>query len=84
MENKTKMRDYDKDPIIIKDYGAYFQASFLMLLISLLIFLWIVDLQNNRFQNMNIYSFNLLDLLLVFYFVYGFFIMHISFRIGFD
>jgi hypothetical protein len=28
--NSYVPRDYDKDPIVIKDYGAYFQLSFIM------------------------------------------------------
>lgn len=62
MEDKQQVRDYDKDPIVIKDYGAYFQANFLMLLILVVLLLWINDYQNNRFQNINLYSFEFIRL----------------------
>lgn len=73
-EKESNMkRNYDKEPIIIKDYGAYFQASFLMLLVPLLIILWIGDYQNNRFQNMNLYSFEFIRLVISLAFCLWFF-----------
>jgi hypothetical protein len=66
-------RDYDKNPIVIKDYGAYFQASFLMLLIPLLVILWIEDFKNGRFQNINIYSFEFIRFLVSVLFCFWFF-----------
>lgn len=50
-------RDYDRNAVVIKDYGAYFQAGFLMLLLPLILILWIGDFQNGRFEKINFYSF---------------------------
>ena len=56
VQNNTQ-RDYDKDPIVIKDYGAYFQASSVILLVLILVVLFIEDFQSYRFQNLDVYSF---------------------------
>lgn len=49
-------RDYDKDPIVIKDYGAYFQLSFIMLIFLVVIVLWAFDFKNGRFETIEFNS----------------------------
>lgn len=55
--NQRKSRDYDKESIVIKDYGAYFQLSFLMLIFLVVLILWIFDLKNARFETIEFNSF---------------------------
>ena len=57
MESSKQVRDYDKDPIVIKNYAVYFQGSLFFMLIMVVIYLWIGDFKNGRFERMNFYSF---------------------------
>ncbi len=77
MEDRKRnniQRDYDKEPIIIKDYGAYFQLSFLMLVFLLVLILWILDFKDLRFETIKFNSFESFRILIVgvlmFWFVY--------------
>jgi len=56
-DTRNKQRDYDKEPIVIKNYAVYFQGALLYMLALVLIYLWIGDLQNGRFEKMDYYSF---------------------------
>ncbi|MDM5264321.1 hypothetical protein PF327_08955 [Sulfurovum sp. XTW-4] len=57
IESRNKKRDYDKDPITIKDYGAYFQLSLLMLIFLVVVVLWVMDIQNGELEKINYGSF---------------------------
>lgn len=61
----TLERDYDKNPIIVKDYGAYFQLSFLMLILLVVIVLWIFDFKNGRFETIKFNSFEFFRIVIV-------------------
>lgn len=63
--NSYVPRDYDKDPIVIKDYGAYFQLSFLMLIFLVIIVLWVFDFQNGRFETIELNSFEFFRIVIV-------------------
>lgn len=63
--NQSKMRDYDKEPIVIKDYGAYFQLSFLMLIFLVVLVLWIFDLKNSKFETIKFDSFEFFRIVIV-------------------
>ncbi len=63
--NSYVPRDYDKDPIVIKDYGAYFQLSFLMLIFLVIIVLWVFDFQNGRFETIEFNSFEFFRIVIV-------------------
>jgi hypothetical protein len=58
----VQTRDYDEEPIVIKDYGAYFQASFIMFLVLLVMISWVNDFQNARFESISVYSFEFIRL----------------------
>ena len=47
-------RDYDEEPIIIKDYGAYFQYSLTMLIICVVFIIWIKDLLDGDFKEFSL------------------------------
>jgi len=71
MEKKRqdeRKRDYDKEPIVIKDYGAYFQANFLMLFIPVLATILIMDILHINIKNIDIYSFNFITTIASIYF----------------
>ena len=53
MEN----RDYNKDPIIVKDYGAYFQLGLVMLLNLIVLFIFINEIREGKLQNIDFYEF---------------------------
>ena len=57
MESSKQVRDYDKEPIIVKNYAVYFQGTLFFMLILVVIYLWIGDFTNGRFERMNFYSF---------------------------
>jgi hypothetical protein len=63
--NQRKSRDYDKESIVIKDYGAYFQLSFLMLIFLVVLILWIFDLKNARFETIEFNSFEFFRIVIV-------------------
>lgn len=63
-QNNTQL-DYDEEPIIIKDYGAYFQLSFLMLIFLVVLVLWIFDLKNARFETIEFNSFEFIRIFIV-------------------
>ncbi len=64
--NPSAPRDYDKEPIVIKDYGAYFQLSLLMLISIVILILWIFDFKNGRFETIQFYSFDFFRIVIVF------------------
>lgn len=68
-----QIRDYDKNPIVIKDYGAYFQNSIIMLLATTLIILWIGDFQAGRFEQIDIHSYEFFKLIGAVIFILWFF-----------
>lgn len=49
MEPSKQVRDYDKDPIIIKDYGAYFQYGITQLILLVVLVIWIKNWINDDF-----------------------------------
>lgn len=67
MEKKinSNERNYDKEPIVIKDYGAYFQLSLLMLILLVVCILWAFDFQNGRFEIIEFNSFEFFRILIV-------------------
>lgn len=69
---QINQRDYDKDPIVIKNYAVYFQGTLFFLLILVIIYLWIGDFQNGRFEKMNLYSFEFFRILISFLFILWF------------
>lgn len=54
---QINQRDYDKEPIVIKNYAVYYQGAFFFMLALVLIYLWIGDFQNGRFEQMDFSSF---------------------------
>ncbi|MDX1807900.1 MAG: hypothetical protein R3331_00035 [Sulfurospirillaceae bacterium] len=75
--NQDMQHDYDKNPIIIKDYGAYFQLSLVMLISLVVIILWVNDYRIGRFEEVDYSSFEFFRIIIVgalilwfFYFLY--------------
>lgn len=69
---KNSIRDYDKSPIVIKNYAVYFQGALFFMLVLLLIYLWIGDFQNGRFEKMNFYSFEFFRIIISVLFILWF------------
>ena len=63
--NLSTLRNYDKESIIIKDYGSYFQLSFIMLIFLVILVLWIFDFQNGRFESIEFNSFEFFRIVIV-------------------
>lgn len=53
MEKEKKneiQRDYNKEPIVIKDYGAYFQYGITQLILLIVLLIWIKNWMNGDFK----------------------------------
>ena len=52
VQNNTQ-RDYDKDPIVIKDYGAYFQYGIAQLILLIVLLIWLKNWISGDFKEFN-------------------------------
>lgn len=67
--NPSVSRDYDKDPIEIKNYSVYFQGGLFMFIIVFVLALWISDFNNGRFEQMHFYSFEFFRIMISIVFI---------------
>jgi hypothetical protein len=69
---KNIKRDYDDEPIIIKDYGAYFQYSLGMLIMCLVLIIWFKDWFDGNIKKLELKEilFDGILLILILWFLY--------------
>ena len=65
-----KVRDYNKEPIVIKDYGTYFQSSLLMILSVIAIYIITGNILDGSFDTAHYYEFDFIRIVFVLLFIF--------------
>ena len=78
-QNNGNTRDYDQEPIVVKNYAVYFEGNILYILTFVVIYLWIGDLKNIKFEEIIFYSFDFLRMALYIFLIFN--ALHYSWKV---
>lgn len=77
-----QIRDYNKEPIVIKDYGSYFQSSLIMVLGVIAIYIITGQVLDGSFQTLHYYEFAFMRIIFVVLFIFWY--VHYIYKFSYE